>query len=388
MFASRTGWQLKPNRLSLALSGLLEKKAAILDLTESNLTRCGFRPGKEEDLRILADGKNRLYEPSPKGLRAAREAVARYYGEKGVPVSPESVFLTASTSEAYSFLMRLLVNAGENILVPKPSYPLFDFLADINDCRLYPYPLLYDGEWIADFYRINVAADIGTKALVTVTPNNPTGSFLKKKELADFNGFAKERDIALISDEVFSDYAFETDKNRAGTLAGNTEALTFTLSGISKVLGLPQMKLGWIVVSGPENRVAKAVARLEIIADTFLSVNTPAQNALECWLRDRESVQAPIRARTAENLSFLRQQFEKPHSAELLNVEGGWYATLRLPRTQTEEAWCLEFLEKDLTHVHPGYFFDFHDEAYIVVSLLALPQVFREGVTRILQRIG
>lgn len=388
MFSSRTGWRLKPNRLSAGLAELRQKKIPVLDLTESNPTRCGFAPPPECWLKPLSDPKNLLYEPSARGLLPARESVARYYAEKGVSLSPESVFLTASTSESYSFLLRILVNPGENILVPKPSYPLFDFLADVNDAELRPYSLRYDGVWTIDLHELEKAADQKTRAIILVTPNNPTGSFLKKPELERLNSLAKKNGIALIADEVFSDYALSCGPDRAGTLAGNEKTLSFTLSGISKILALPQMKLGWIIASGPEDPVREATARLEVLTDTFLSVNTPVQNALPFWLAKREKAQAQIRARTGKNFSFLKQQLQGAHPAELLNLEGGWYATLRLPKTQGEEEWCLEFLEKDRVYVHPGYFFDFHDEAYIVLSLLPEPPVFKKAVSLVLDRIS
>ncbi|HNV86518.1 MAG TPA: pyridoxal phosphate-dependent aminotransferase [Candidatus Omnitrophota bacterium] len=360
----------------------------VLDLTESNPTRCGIDYQTEDWLAPLADEKNLIYAPDPKGNEAARKAVSEYYRSKRADVRPDSVFLTAGTSEAYSFLFRLLANPGDNILIPRPSYPLFDFLADLHDLRLKPYPLRYDGSWFIDLPELKKSVDPGTKAVLIVSPNNPTGSFLKREELSELNKIAAERKIALISDEVFSDYFFAEDASRAETAAVNQRALSFALSGISKILGFPQMKLGWIAVAGPDEEVCRASERLEIIADTFLSVNTPVQTALPAWLAKRALLQGQINGRISENLTFIRQKITRGSPAELLAVEGGWYATLRLPSVRSGEAWALEFLEQDRIYTHPGYFFDFPGEAYLVLSLLPPSAVFREAVSLIAERIG
>jgi len=386
MFASRTNWPLTPNPLSRKLAQMRESGIPFLDLTESNPTRCGFTYREKDWLVPLADEKNFIYKPRPKGMLSARKAVAEYYRSKNVSLDPDSVFLTASTSEAYSFLFRLLADPGDNLLAPRPSYPLFDFLAGINDLRLKPYSLHYDGNWFIDFQELKKSVDSHTKAVLLVNPNNPTGSFLKKRELRELNDLAAEKKIALISDEVFSDYSFAEDAARAETLAANSKALSFTLSGISKILGFPQMKLGWIAVSGPAGQVRQASERLEVITDTFLSVNTPAQNALPVWLKKRAVIQRQITGRLSENLKFIQKAISPSSPAGLLAIEGGWYATLRLPKTQSEEAWALQFLERDRVCAHPGYFFDFPNEAYLVLSLLPAPSVFREAVSLILKR--
>ncbi len=406
MFASRTNWALSTNPISLRLEEIRRSGVKIIDLTESNPTRCGFQYLKKEKwLSYLADPKNMIYEPSPAGSPEARQAVSDYYARKGISVNPNRIFLIASTSEAYSFLFRLIANAGERILAPRPSYPLFDFLAALNDIELDPYPLLYDSSWRIDVEKLKPLAGPKTKAMILVHPNNPTGSCLKHSELKKINALAKQHELVLISDEVFSDYLFAADHKFVSSLAGNSPVLTFTLGGISKALGLPQMKLAWIVVSGPENLAKGATERLEIILDTYLSVNTPVQRSLPAWFSFQNEIQDEIRSRLKENRQCLTEHLEhhtcedgntkfpracrnhRMPTCESLHSEGGWVAVLKIPRIRTEEEWVLEFLSKDRVYVHPGYFFDFEEEAYLVLSLLPPPEIFEEGIHRILSRI-
>jgi len=385
-FAKRTEWPLSVNKLSSDLGHLRDKQVPILDLTESNPTQCDFSYLKNGLYQSLAVRDNLQYSPSPRGDLKAREAVCRYYRDKGHTVFPEQIFLTASTSEAYTYLFRLLVDPGEQVLFPRPSYPLFTFLADLNDVSIDTYPLVYDGKWQADMDGVRDILTDQTKALVLVNPNNPTGSFVKISEIKEINKLCRKKNIAVICDEVFSDFSFDQEKDHT-SLVNNDEILTFVLGGISKTLGLPQMKLSWIIISGPKKLTETAAARLEVIADTYLSVNTPTQNALPAWLLHRTAIQCEINGRIRQNYHFINEQVGHVKGCDLLHTQGGWYAVLQIPDVYSEEEWALMFLHQDNVYVHPGYFFDFDSEAYIVVSLLPASQVFEEGVKRILGRI-
>jgi aspartate/methionine/tyrosine aminotransferase len=380
VFSSRLNWSLRPNRLSTLLE---EKRAAgadLLDLTESNPTRAGFAYPQAEILAALADADALRYHPSPRGLDSARKAVDGYYRDRGTKIDIENILLTASTSEAYAYLFKLLANPGDEILAPRPSYPLFEFLADLESVRIRQYPLRYDGVWHVDFDALEQAITQRTRAIVVVNPNNPTGSFLKRAELDDLDSLAAERGLAVLSDEVFRDYAFADEADRVSTLAGDRQALTFSMSGLSKIAGLPQMKLGWIVASGP--RSTEALDALELIADTYLSVSTPVQVALPRLLGLSGSILNEIRQRTASNLARLRETM-LGSAATLLRTEGGWYAVLQVPRTRTEEEWTLKLLGESNVLVQPGFFFDFESEAFLVLSLLPEPAKFAEGVSRL-----
>ena len=387
LFARRTNWPLESNRLTVALEYLRNKEVPILDLTESNPTNCGFSYPGGDILSALAEGDNLEYKPVPRGSLKAREAVSRYYRERGSPVSPERIFLTASTSEAYSYLFRLLANPSDHVLFPHPSYPLFSFLGNLNDVRLETYPLIYDGKWNIDLKSARHLFCDDTRAFVLVNPNNPTGSFVRWGEVEELNVLCRDHNTALVCDEVFADFAFDANQDRV-SLVDNDQVLTFVLGGISKTLGLPQMKLSWIIINGPRELVKKASSRLEVIADTYLSVNTPTQNALPLWLSHRKEIQERINERIRQNYSFLKEQAENARDCELLTTEGGWYAVLKIPDTYSEEEWALAFLNKDHVFVHPGYFFDFDNEAFIVVSLLASDDVFQDGIKRILGHIS
>ena len=388
MFSNRFKWSLEPSRFALLIEEKKRAGARILDLTESNPTRAGFDYPSEEILGSLAKAPAMLYEPAPRGLPVAREAVAGYYAERGLDVDPERIHLTASTSEAYSFLFKLLAGQGESVLVPQPSYPLFEFLAALEGVELRPYELHYvhTAGWSIDFDSVEKAVAPNTRAIILVSPNNPTGSFTKLSEVDRLNAICARRDLALIVDEVFGDYGFEDDRGRAESLVSNHSALTFAMSGFSKILALPQMKLGWIVTNGPARLREEAVERLDFIADTFLSVSAPVQHSAQAWLRLRRSMQGQILDRVRANLNWLRDVTEDS-PLRLLNVEGGWYATLELPRQFTEEEWIIALLEEDDVLAHPGYFFDFPREAFLVLSLLPRAEIFREAVSRILARV-
>ena len=387
MFSSRLPWNLRPNRLSVRLESKRRSGAAILDLTESNPTRAGFAYPTEEILQALADTRSLRYDPSPAGLLDAREAVAAYYAARGQKIESERVLLTASTSEAYSYLFKLLADPGDEVLVPRPSYPLFAFLADLESVRMVPYPLEYHGGWTLDLAALARAATTRTRAIVLVNPNNPTGSFLKRNERKGLLRLCAERNLAIISDEVFSDYCFKPNPLRAQSLVDVEEVPAFCLSGLSKVAGMPQMKVGWISLAGPAAERAAARDRLELIADTYLSVGTPVQHALPQLLTLGASVREQITARVLENLTSLESAV-KGTACSVLDVEGGWYAIVEVPRTRSEEEWCLELLDKDNVLVQPGFFYDFNSEAFLVVSLLPPPGTFQEGIHRLLGRVG
>lgn len=387
MFSSRLDWGAAPNRLSSLLERRLAAGLPVLDLTESNPTRAdGLSPGAEL-LEALLSPASLFYEPSPLGGSAARKAVSEYYAERGHDVDPARILLTASTSEAYAYAFKLLCEPGDEVLVPRPSYPLFEFLARLESVRIVRYPLVCHGRWHIDFDALESAISPRTRAIAVVNPNNPTGSFLKRAELPRLAALCRSRELAIISDEVFADYAFGPDPARVSTLAGCDEALVFCFSGLSKIAALPQMKLGWIVAGGPPDLRARALGGLELIADTYLSVSAPVQHAAPRFLACGSLARARIRTRVSENLEWLRAAVAGS-ALGILDVEGGWYATVRLPRTRSEEEWTLELLDRDGVLVQPGYFFDFETEAFVVLSLLTVPGIFREGVARLLARVS
>ncbi len=385
MFSSRFHWDLRPNRLTQAIAARRAAGARILDLTESNPTHAGLHY-PAEIVSAFADDRMLTYEPAPAGTPAAREVVSAWYAARGHTVPVERILLTASTSEAYAYLFKLLTNAGDEVLVPRPSYPLFEFLADMESVAVRQYPLVYHGGWSIDLHALEAALTPRTRAIVLVNPNNPTGSYVKRRELSALTALCAQRGVALISDEVFADYALTEDRDRVTTLAGVEECLAFSMSGLSKVAGLPQMKLGWMVVSGAAALRAEAWEKLEWIADTYLSVSTPVQCAAARLLAAGEDVQRQIRQRASANLAFARATLAGS-PANILAVEGGWYITLQVPRIRTEEEWALALLEHADVLVQPGFFYDFESEAYLVVSLLTAPEIFREGLTRLVDRL-
>jgi len=382
MFAARTSWNLQPNQFSAALERARSAGRELLDLTESNPTRVGldYDTWVLEPLSSLAALE---YRPEPKGLARAREAIAGYYRERGALNPPDisRIVLTTSTSEAYSFAFRLLCNPGDEVLVPAPSYPLFDFLASIQDVQLRPYPLIYDHGWHVDLHSLKETITERSRALIVVHPNNPTGSFAKAEEIAAVEELCRERNLAIIADEVFLDYALHGEPRQS--FSSEQNALTLTLSGISKISALPQMKLAWIAVSGPEELANEAMSRLEIIADTYLSVSTPVQLAAGEFLSARHSVQQQLQARVRANVAELDRQLTG--GCTRLEIEGGWYAVLRGPVTRSDEDLAIELLE-DGVIVHPGHFYDFPAEGYLVVSLICEAEKFAEGIRRVMKR--
>ncbi|HLW86384.1 MAG TPA: pyridoxal phosphate-dependent aminotransferase [Candidatus Sulfotelmatobacter sp.] len=384
MFSDRTNWKLAHNRLTAALEAARAGGGKILDLTVSNPTRAGLHYDERAILGALGSPRAIDYDPQPRGLRPAREAVAEYYrSQHGVrDFDAEKLILTTSTSEGYSYIFRLLCNPGDELLVPKPSYPLFEFLADLEDVKLVPYPLIYDHGWQMDFPSIENVVTPRTRGVVVVHPNNPTGSHVQAHEMSLLNAFCETRQLALIVDEVFLDYPH--DGRPRGSFTANEGVLTFTLSGLSKVSALPQMKVAWIGVSGPQSETATALARLEVIADTYLSMNAPLQWATPALLDQRKSLQGQLLDRVRGNLAELDRQLAGQKTCERLEVEGGWYAVLRVPVTKSDEDLTIELLQKKSVLVHPGHFYDFPSDGYLVLSLITSTEEFAEGVGRIL----
>jgi alanine-synthesizing transaminase len=384
MFSNRTGWKLTPNRFTQAQAELRAAGVEILDLSVSNPTRAELHYDADAILGSLAQHEALDYDPQPRGLLAPRQAVADYYrtSHESYDLDPESVILTTSTSEGYSYVFRLLCNPGDEILVPRPSYPLFEFIADLQDVHLVPYPLLYDHGWQIDLPSLYQAVTQRTRGVVLVHPNNPTGSYTKPDEKNDLNHFCEENALALIVDEVFLDYAH--DGVTRASFAQNNDALTFTLSGLSKISALPQMKVAWVVTSGPNERKNAALRRLEVIADTYLSMNAPVQLATPALLDQRKSVQPLLLDRVRTNLGELDRQLGRQKTCSRLDVEGGWYGVLRVPATQSDEDLAIDLLRRVGVLVHPGHFYDFPNDGYLVLSLITPTAVFREGIHRVL----
>jgi len=388
MFSERTKWKLEQNRFTRALEEVRARGAKVLDLAVSNPTRAGLQYEERAILGALASPRALDYDPQAKGLPEAREAVAGYYREQhGVRgLDGEQIILTTSTSEAYSFVFRLLCNSGDELLVPKPSYPLFEFLADLQDVKLAPYELIYDHGWQMDFPSLEKAVTGRTRGVVVVHPNNPAGSYMHWAEVETLNSFCMEHRLALIADEVFLDYGLEDTVH--ASFAGNRKVLTFTLSGLSKVVALPQMKIAWVVTSGPESEAAEAMGRLEVIADTYLSMNAPLQWATPALLAQRKNIQPQLLARVRTNLRELDRQLAAQQACQRLSVEGGWYAVLRVPVTRSDEDLAIELLREKSVLVHPGHFYDFPRDGYLVLSLITPQLEFAEGMTAILQRFS
>jgi len=390
-FARRTAWDLATNRYTQALEAHRRAGRELLDLTASNPTTVGLRYREDEMLRALANPSALRYDPQPKGLLCAREAVTAYYGERGVRLSTDDLILTTSTSEAYSFVFRLLCDQGEALLVPTPSYPLLDFLAGVQDVTLFPYEIIYDHGWqvepMALFSAIDrtQAAGARPRAILAVHPNNPTGSYTKPRELQLMNDVCAANGMAIVADEVFLDYSLAEE--RPLTFACNDDALTFTLSGLSKISALPQMKVAWIAVSGPRSLKQEALARLEVIADTYLSMNAPVQLALPAMLDERRTIQPQLVERVRENLCELDTQLARQTLCHRLEVEGGWYVVLRVPVTGSDEELAIALLEHTGVLVQPGHFYDFPGEGHVVLSLICDCVSFQKGLALLLSRI-
>jgi len=388
-FARRTAWDLATNQYTQALEAYRREGREVLDLTASNPTTVGLQYRGDELLAALSHREALVYDPQPKGLLIAREAIAAYYADKGGAVSPDDLILTTSTSEAYSFVFRLLCNPGDAVLVPSPSYPLFEFLADLQDVRLAHYELVYDHGWQIDFHSLDTAlqklseGNVRCRAVMAVHPNNPTGSYVKQHELEELNRICAANQMALIADEVFLDYSLSDAK--ALTFSENREVLTFTLSGLSKISALPQMKVAWLATSGPGALKDEALRRLEVIADTFLSMNAPVQLAVLAMLEQRHDIQRQIMERVRTNLAELDAQLGTQKLCQRLAVEGGWYAVLRIPVTGSDEAFAIGLLQRTGVLVQPGHFYDLTAEGYVIISLITPCDMFNEGILRLLR---
>jgi len=438
-FSRRVPSDLAPNRFSLALTRAREAVRPLLDLTCSNPTTVGLRYPPEL-LAMLALPASLVYEPQPFGLRSAREAVAADYVRRGVRVAADRIVLTASTSEAYSLLFKLLCNPGDRVLVPRPSYPLFDHLTALDAVESAPYLLEYHGRWSVDLDSVRQVITPRTRAILAVSPNNPTGSYLDARDLAGLAEVCEQHELALIGDEVFAEYAIPPMPVGPGSSDGVpsaapalgwrdgvpsaapalgwrdgvpstapalgwrdpghpvfsdpghpsvlsvASALTFGLGGLSKSVGLPQLKLGWIGVSGPDRLVEAALARLEVVCDSYLSVGTPVQHAAGALIAEGAAVRVQIAARISGNHRQMLAAIARYPLCAALRVEGGWYAVIQVPATGSEEDLVVALLDQDDVIVHPGYFFDFVREAFLVVSLLPRPEVFASAIERVLAR--
>ncbi len=390
-FSTRTNWNLQATRYADALQTVRTGNSPFFDLTVSNPTACGFEYDHAGILRELSRPECLEYSPDPRGLPVPRHAVAQYYAEAAAArVGIDQIFLTTSTSEAYSYLFRLHCDPGAEVLIAQPSYPLFEFLADLDDVRLVPYPLFYDHGWHLDLAALEARMTPRTRAVVVVHPNNPTGHFTSAQEREALERICRQHGLVLIVDEVFLDYAIEAETFPTRQLSfatGDHPVLTYVLSGLSKVAGLPQMKAAWIVVLGPASLVEQATARLEVIADTFLSMNAPVQHALSFLLANRQSVQRQILSRVRANLDALDRRLRDAPAISRLQVQGGWYAVLRVPAVMSGEEMTIRLLAEQRVVVHPGYFYGFNGDGWIVLSLLPPISEFAEGIDRLIQLV-
>lgn len=387
MFSSRVPAQLERNALSQAVARARAAGRRLIDLTVTNPTRANLRYPAGQ-LSALGRAGAATYDPVPLGLRTAREAVAADYARKGVAIPWQQIVLTASTSEAYSLLFKLLCNPGEDgVLVPVPSYPLFDHLTRLDGAASRPYRLDYGGRWSVDFDSVDRQWTARTRAVLAVSPNNPTGSVLSGEEIEGLGWRCRERSAALILDEVFADYPLgSADDVMTIPAPARAGALTVRLGGLSKSAALPQVKLGWMAVDGPSALVAEALDRLELICDTYLSVSTPVQVAAAGLIESGGGVRTQVQDRVRGNYAAVRALAAAHPGVDVLHADGGWSAVLRIPARMSEEDFVVQVVDRDGVLVHPGFFFDFPHEAFLVVSLLAEPKAFGEGVRRVLER--
>jgi aspartate/methionine/tyrosine aminotransferase len=384
MFSKRLPANIAVNTLAQRLDVIRAAGGTFVDLTESNPTRAGFAYPPDL-LHALAGEAALSYEPHAFGWPAAREAVAADHDRRGAAIDPNQIVLTASSSEAYGWLFKLLCNPGEDVMVPRPSYPLFEHLTRLEAIESAPYDLDYHGRWEIDFDSLAQNVSSSTRAVLVVSPNNPTGSYLKARELERLFAFCSDRGLAVVADEVFADYRLDAPDDVLTDVASRKGPLSFTLGGLSKSVGLPQLKLGWIVVGGDMGPRWEALRALELIADSYLSVSTPVQVAAADLLKRGSGIRDGIARRVRGNLSTLRQLAAQFPSTEVLRCEGGWYAVIRVPATRAEEDLVLGLLEHERVLVHPGYFFDFPREAFLIVSLLPAAAVFADAAARMLQ---
>lgn len=384
IFSNRVQDNLARNRLAIAVERARAEGRAFIDVTDSNPTRAGFEYPADL-LAPLAHPRGFIYKPEPLGVEAAREAVAREYARRGLAVPSACVVLTASTSEAYALLFKLLCDPGDEVLVPRPSYPLFEHLTGLDAITARTYDLEYHGRWTVDFASLERRWSPRTRAVLIVSPNNPTGSFVTRAELDRIAATSAAGRAAIIADEVFADYELVPGAAvQAGQVLRRRDVLAFSLGGLSKSVGLPQVKLGWIVVAGPDDLVDDALARLELICDTYLSVSTPVQQAAAELMSRGAEVGRQIRERVTNNYKRLVARASATPSCRVLASEGGWYAVVQVPTLGSEEDLVLDLLTERGVLVHPGYFFDFPSESFLVVSLLTPVAAFDEAVSRIL----
>ena len=390
MISNRMDWDQGSNTLSLLLGDKQRRGETVVDLTESNPTRVGLTYDVDDILAALSQPGSMEYAPDPRGLSIARQAIAKYYRERGTLVDTDALFLTAGTSDAYSILFKLLGNPGDEVLIPRPGYPLLTYLARLDSLRACFYPLRYDSAvgWSIDLDVLQALITPQTRAIVLIDPNNPTGSYVKQTEWKAIDAMCRRHDLALIVDEVFYDYG-------AGGAAGfmpahphRFESLTFVLNGFSKLIGLPQLKLAWIVVSGEDGLSSAARSHLETLLDFYLSVATPVQHAAERLLVRRHAIQQQILSRIEANSRFLEERIASTGNCHVLQREGGWYAVVDILDMVSDEVRVIQLLKHDNTLVHPGFFYDFNREGFVVVSLLPGEDIFRSGVSRLIRRYG
>jgi alanine-synthesizing transaminase len=389
-FSARTAWDISETELARAIADRRQRGLPLLDLTASNPTRCGFIYDEPAILAALLNRDSLVYDPDPRGMLTAREAVAGYYADHGAAVDPADLVLTTSTSEAYSYLFHLLCDPGDEVLIAQPSYPLFDFLAQLENVRLVPYPLFYDHGWHIDAKSLRRQITSKTRAIALVHPNNPTGHFTKDAERHELEALCAQHGLALMVDEVFLDYAIAGHTGRSFAV-GPHPVLTFVLSGLSKIAALPQMKAAWIAAFGPKPDLSSALNRLEVIADTFLSMNAPIQHALRDWLAGRTSLQSQISRRIENNLRRLDSLIASQTMISRLEVEAGWYAVLRVPALTSGEALAVRLVREHGLSIHPGYFFGFSGNGWLVPSLLTPENEFQAGIeilSRFFSEIG
>jgi len=386
LFSRRLAWTTAENALARAEAAARASGRPLLDLTVSNPTQVGLHYPDDEIARAFADAATSPYQPSPLGVPGARAAVVADYARRGVELDVNQVVLTASSSESYALLFKLLGDPGQTVLCPEPSYPLFEYLARLESLNPRPYRLRFDGLWHIDFPILDLT-DVA--AIILVSPNNPTGSFVSREDFDRLAGLAAEHGRALIVDEVFADFPLSPSAEALTAVAGRASpALVFSLGGLSKSCGLPHLKLGWIAATGPLALVRDALARLELIADTYLSVGTPVQMALPGLLQAGAAIRRQILERVQRNRQALAKALGAHSPCTLLPAEAGWCAILRVPEIMSDEAWASALLEQDSVLVQPGYFFDLTMGATLVLSLIVQETIFAEGVARLLARVA
>jgi alanine-synthesizing transaminase len=386
MFPKKFDYDLTENPLAKLYNKKKSNNERIYDLTISNPTNIGFKFDTNKILSSISRYESVFYNPHPSGLISARNAVRNYYSEIGKVVNADSIILTSGTSEAYSYLFKLLTNPNDEILIPFPSYPLIDIITGLENISAVRYPMIYDSSWHLDFEKLENLISVKTKAIIVINPNNPTGSYIKNEELENLNNICSKRGIAIISDEVFYDYKIEKEVI-SGSLAGNNQVLTFVLSGLSKICALPQLKLSWIQVNAPDNLLSQTLERLEMISDTYLTVNTPVQLAAKHLIPGRKNIQEQIIQRIQKNLNYLKKIISTKNGTSLLKPEGGWYAVIKINDDISDEDRALMLLEKYNVYVHPGYFYDFEQDGYLVLSLITPEEDFKMGIISIINNL-